>query len=227
MGRRRKGTEPRPAALEGGLGLARVEPLFELATDELAAREHVFVAHSAWRQLHEPDVLVTLSMAARVRRSLIQGPQAVALPPSPHDLLTPTRRKGRKIPAAGLAGRSLRQKRQGRLGPARTRSPRILRSRTRACSSRGSSPCPSERNTYVPRPPAGARIGRVQKDGVPVTPSGTVRGTGRSARSAEVVTRTTRPPPPACSEGRRRHRLQGVATRPPFALTRACGGGGG
>lgn len=66
------------------LRLAGVEPVLELATNRLAAREHVLIASSAGRQLHEADVLVTVAMAASVRRGLVEGPQAVAIPLSPH-----------------------------------------------------------------------------------------------------------------------------------------------
>jgi len=83
MGRGKKGSEPR-SGLESRLRLSRVEPLLELLADRLAAREDLLVPHTARRQLHEPDVLVALAMAASVRCGLVEGPQAVSLPPSPH-----------------------------------------------------------------------------------------------------------------------------------------------
>ena len=83
MGRRVKGSEPR-SGLESGLGLARVEALLELPADRLAARQDRFVPHAARRQLDQPDVLVTFSVAAGVRGGLVEGPQAISLPPSPH-----------------------------------------------------------------------------------------------------------------------------------------------
>jgi hypothetical protein len=70
---------------ERRLRLARVEPFLELASDELAAREHVLEAHSPRRQLHDPHVVVAVAVAAGVRRGLIEDPQAVTLPPTPHD----------------------------------------------------------------------------------------------------------------------------------------------
>jgi hypothetical protein len=70
--------------LESGLGLARLEPFLELAADRLAARQDGVVARAARRQLHEPHAVVTFSVTASVRSGLVQGPQAVALPLSPH-----------------------------------------------------------------------------------------------------------------------------------------------
>jgi hypothetical protein len=84
--------------LDGGLGLAQVESLLEIAPNALAAREHSFVTHTARRKLHDPDVVVALAMAAGVRGSLIEGPKAVALPLSPHVRRTPTRRRSERKP---------------------------------------------------------------------------------------------------------------------------------
>src|SRR4249920_2693462 len=78
------GCVPAKSRLEGGLGLARVESLLEVAPDALTTREHCLVAQSAGRELHDADVVVTVAMTARVRRGLVEGPQAVALPPSEH-----------------------------------------------------------------------------------------------------------------------------------------------
>ncbi|HSF61325.1 MAG TPA: hypothetical protein VLA69_06490, partial [Gaiellaceae bacterium] len=75
----------------GGLGLAQVQSLLEVAPNALAARKHGVVAHAARRQLHDADVVVALAVAARVRGGLIEGPKAVALPLSPHVRRTPTR----------------------------------------------------------------------------------------------------------------------------------------
>jgi len=69
--------------LDGRLGLARVEALLEVATDDFAAREHRIVAQPAGRELHDADVVVPFAMTARVGRGLVESPQAVALPPSP------------------------------------------------------------------------------------------------------------------------------------------------
>ena len=80
MGRTLKGSE----ALQRRFGLAGVEPGLELAANRLPAREHALVADPPRGQLHEPDVLVALTMAAGVRRGLVEGPQAVAIPLSPH-----------------------------------------------------------------------------------------------------------------------------------------------
>ena len=76
----RRGERP----LEGGLGLACVESLFEIAPDRLAIGEHRLVAQAARWELDDADVLVTVAMTARVRRGLVEGPQTVALPPSEH-----------------------------------------------------------------------------------------------------------------------------------------------
>jgi hypothetical protein len=106
--------------------------------------------------------------------------------------------------------------------PARARTLKVPRSRTRACSSRGSSLCPSERSTCAPQSPVGALFDRARRDVVLASPSGTARDTGRSGQSAEAATRTRPRRPPACSDGRRRHRSPRVATRPPDAVLRAC-----
>ena len=83
MGRKEKGSEP-SSGLERRLGLARVQSLLELAADRLAAREHRLVAHAAGRELHDADVVVPVSVAAGIGRGLVEGPQAVTLPLSPH-----------------------------------------------------------------------------------------------------------------------------------------------
>jgi hypothetical protein len=74
----------RPGKLHGRLGLAGVEPLLEVAADRLAAREDGLVPDAARRELHDADVLVALAVTASVRRGLVEGPKAVALPLSPH-----------------------------------------------------------------------------------------------------------------------------------------------
>ena len=74
----------RESRLEGGLWLARVETLLEVAPDRFAIGEHGLVTETTGRELYDADVVVTLAMTARVRRGLVEGPQAVALPPSEH-----------------------------------------------------------------------------------------------------------------------------------------------
>jgi hypothetical protein len=66
------------------LRFARVQPSLEVSPDALSVRQHRLVADTPRRQLHDADVLVALSVTARVCSSLIEGPKAVALPLSPH-----------------------------------------------------------------------------------------------------------------------------------------------
>jgi hypothetical protein len=75
---------PENSRSERGLGLARIEPRLEILPDRFAVREHRLVTGAAGRQLDKAYVVVPLSVAAGVRCSLVKGPQAVALPPSPH-----------------------------------------------------------------------------------------------------------------------------------------------
>ncbi len=74
----------RPGKLERGLGLSCVEAILEVAPDRLATRKHVFVADAAWGEGDDADVLVTVAVAACVRRSFVESSQAVALSLSPH-----------------------------------------------------------------------------------------------------------------------------------------------
>ena len=80
---RRQGSEP-SRALDGRIGLARVEPFLEVLAYRLSVREHGLVACAPGRELHDADVLVPVTVAAGVRRRLVEGPKAVALPLSPH-----------------------------------------------------------------------------------------------------------------------------------------------
>ena len=69
------------------------------------------VPRPAWRQLHEPDVLVTLAVAASVRGGLVQSAQAVALSLSPHSR-GPSRSAARNETRTRWPVRSLRRKRR-------------------------------------------------------------------------------------------------------------------
>src|SRR5687768_11576200 len=64
--------------------LSGVESCLEVPPDGLTTREHRLVADAPRRQLHDPDVVVPVAVAARVCGGLIEGPKAVALPLSPH-----------------------------------------------------------------------------------------------------------------------------------------------
>jgi hypothetical protein len=100
--------------------LAGVELRLEVAPDRLAVREHRVVADTPRRELHDPDVVVTLAVTACVGRSLIQGPKTVALPLSPHVLGTPIRRTARAKPAAEARACSLRRNATDSAGPSST-----------------------------------------------------------------------------------------------------------
>ena len=54
------------------LGLARVEPQLEEGAQLLARREHVFVARTPRRQLHDPHVVVAHAVAARIGSGLVE-----------------------------------------------------------------------------------------------------------------------------------------------------------
>jgi hypothetical protein len=186
MGRRAKGTEPAgPGALglESRLRFPRVETVLEVAADRLSARKDALVPGPARRELHEADVLVTVAMAARVRCGLVEGPQAVAIPLSPHysGHLPEGRRKRKARPLA----------RPAVCTETLVRAP--TNTGTRACSSTGSSPGRTPRSTGVQRLPAGAPSARGRTAAARSNPSGKGRGTARSVRSSSGATRTTPP----------------------------------
>lgn len=70
--------------------ISAVDPGLESAADLLAGREEGLVMGAARRQLDDADGLVTVAVAARVSGRLIEGQQAVTVPPTPRHLVTPT-----------------------------------------------------------------------------------------------------------------------------------------
>src|SRR5436853_4882649 len=99
MGRRRQGSGEElrflDARSERGLGLAGVEAVLEIAPDRLTVREHRVVAHATRRQLHDADVVVSLSMAARICRRLVEGAEALPFRLAEHTR-TPSRWTGER-----------------------------------------------------------------------------------------------------------------------------------
>ena len=64
-----------------GIGVAAVDAGLEAAADLLAGREQRVVADTTGRELHDPNRLVPITMAAGVGSRLIERPQAIVLPP--------------------------------------------------------------------------------------------------------------------------------------------------
>ena len=168
MGRRRKGSRmaaERPIS-EGRFGLARVEACLEVAADCLAVREHLVVASPARWELHDPDVVVSLAVAARVRCGLVKGAETIALSPPQHfGGHLPDGQLKRKVSACN-----------------RSHFARIS-TRSRACSSTGSSLVPCTRSTGAQRPTVPTQSVRGRRAGGPCSPSGRGRGTARSPPS--------------------------------------------
>ena len=96
-----KGSESGRAGYRGSLELRlpRLEPLLEVAADALAAREDGLEAHAAGRELHDLHVAGAIAVTARVRGRLVEGPEALPLPLSPHVLGTLSRGLQKRKPA--------------------------------------------------------------------------------------------------------------------------------
>ena len=60
-----------PAPLQD---FARVDQLFEPATDLLACREEIVVSSPAGREMHDSDRVVALTVTACVCSRLVEGP---------------------------------------------------------------------------------------------------------------------------------------------------------
>ena len=90
------------------LGLAGVEPGFEVAADLLSVREDELVALAARRKLHEPDVVVTFPVAAQIRCGLVERSQTVALLPPEHSGRDTYQMGGRKESRRLVRSRTLR-----------------------------------------------------------------------------------------------------------------------
>jgi hypothetical protein len=92
---RRRSQQRREPGLLGcydgfAVGFATVDPGFEAAANVLTRREKGVVTRASRWELHDTDGLVTIAVAACVGGRLIEGYQAIALPPKPCHPRTPT-----------------------------------------------------------------------------------------------------------------------------------------
>jgi hypothetical protein len=67
------------------LRLACVEPFFEEDAQLLSGREQVFIAGPAWRELHDPNVVVPVAVTASVGSRFIERRQRRATAQEAHD----------------------------------------------------------------------------------------------------------------------------------------------
>lgn len=120
------------------VSIAAVDPGLEAAADVLARREKCVVAHTARGQLDDAHRLVPVAVAARVGGRLIEGLQAITLPPKPCHTRTPTTSRPPWEPGRAAGFRTLQTKRGGEGLP---------RASARACRTTGSSRDPTRRST--------------------------------------------------------------------------------
>ena len=72
------------------LDLPPVDSFLEPTADLLTRRKEIVVAPAARREVDDPDALVAIAMTACIGGRLVEGPQAIALPPQPCHTRTPT-----------------------------------------------------------------------------------------------------------------------------------------
>ena len=139
----RQAEDPRPAldsellhrrAGSRRLAVAGVDPGLEAAADALTRREERVVMRASRRQLDDTNGFVSIAMAACIGGRLVEGPEAIAVPPK----LCHTGHLPR------LERRGNPTRRQGSALCRRNGGPRVS---SRACTTTGSSCVPTRRST--------------------------------------------------------------------------------